>query len=125
MTRQLRQKNFQLKGQEKLLSLEKVKDSNFSIKIPLENHDLIQIGDKLHICVGGGWYAKRIIDEDIFIITIFKNNQLTYCIELSQKDLSILQAKGPYNNKIPKEDMEWIQNSFKKIPPKDKPESPI
>jgi hypothetical protein len=113
LTTQIKQRNFSLPKQEELLSLEfSIRKEGLSIKIPTMNHDLIEIGQKLNICVGGGHYADKIKNEKCLILTIFKNSILTYCIEIHPESFEILQAKGAFNAPVPKKDLDWIKEKL-------------
>ena len=115
LTTQIKQKNFDLIGQEKIINLEKYSNKNLSIKIPLKNYDLIEIGQKLSICVGGGHYANKINNKESLIMTVFKNNQLTYCVELDYNNYNIIQARGAFNNKVKPKDLDIITNIVSKL----------
>ena len=112
LSKKIKQSNFTLTGQERLLPFEIIKDDHFKFKIPLKNYDLIEIGEKLHICVGTGYYAEQICNNKLSIITIFKNNRLSYCVSLSPITNAIFEAKGAYNQFIPPEDLNWIKTKI-------------
>jgi hypothetical protein len=108
LTQQLKQSNFYLSSQKELLVLEKYKKDDLRIKVPLHNHDLIEIGQELCICVGGGSYAQKIIRNTSNILTVYNKEKLSYCIELNKKK-EIIQAKGNYNSTMPMKEQEWIK----------------
>lgn len=81
------------------LSGQKVKD--YEIFIPQSNHDLIELGKTLHICVGDGQYGELIKKKRIFIIAL-KNAQGRYshCVEVDRGSLNVKQSKTYHNKEM-------------------------
>lgn len=73
---------------------------NKYIYIPKTNHELIEIGDYLNICVGNGVYANDILNKKLYIITIKEKNKIIACVSLEQKTLKIIECNGFSNKPI-------------------------
>jgi hypothetical protein len=83
----------------------------FNISIPKTNHDLIDIGSLLSICVGTAQYDEKVINKESNIISIFGlDDKLLYCVELGYNDHEIIQAKGFGNKDMPYEDQSIINS---------------
>lgn len=111
ITSQIKQRNFSLKEfQDDLNELEKSVDVvlGLSIKVPKMNYDLIEIGQKLNICVGGGSYAEKINSQKCLIFTVFKKGILSYCIEVTPRTYKLIQAKASFNEPLPSKDYIWL-----------------
>jgi hypothetical protein len=92
-------------------------DAEYSLEIAIADMKLSLVKDTLSLhewgeilqnCLFG--YEERIIKKQCLIIGVFRNDVLTYALELNGK--SILQAHGKYNTEIPSKDFELIQKRF-------------
>ena len=77
------------------------KVDDFRIFIPETTFDLIDIGNSLSICVGNGYYAKKVLSKKCNIISLkdLKGN-FKFCIEYDNH--SIIQARGWANQSMDK-----------------------
>lgn len=96
--------------EEKDLRLNK-KIEDFEIKLPLNNHELVSWGQDQHHCVGS--YAKKVLTRQIFILGVFKNQELKYCIEYDWRKRNILQFLGKYNAPPEENDKILIEKELK------------
>ena len=98
-----KQENFEL-GQREIIEHDKesfkYQDKIYHINIPKTNHELIEVGESLDICVGGGHYAQEIIKGNIFIFTIKENDKTIGCVEID-KSRRVRQARSFYNQTLP------------------------
>lgn len=82
----------------------KVKD--FTFNLATETHELITIGQRLGICVGGSGYRSETLKGNIYIVSVKDiNDKYIGCIELkpiSDKNstMQLIQAKSVRNNKF-------------------------
>ena len=90
--------------------LKNQKIDDYKIFIPETTFDLIDIGNSLSICVGNGYYAKKVLKKQCNIIALKNNkNEFKYCIEYDNN--SIIQARGWANRSMDK----TMQNKLYKI----------
>ncbi|MBU4643033.1 PcfJ domain-containing protein [Bacillus toyonensis] len=74
--------------------------STHRFKLAESNHELIDVGSKLGICVGS--YASYTIKKEIYIVLVEdkETNAITHCLEVSNGEkLKLVQAKGKYNSR--------------------------
>lgn len=76
-----------------------------TFKLPTDLKQLHLWSKKLHNCMFG--YADRIHHGQSVIYGVFKNNQLTYAVELTRHHIN--QAKGVSNTSVPQRDMSIIK----------------
>ena|GEM_PF-4513245 len=83
-------------------------NEEFSLSLAIDSNELIDTGQKMNICVGS--YADKVIDKksNIFILRNLDKNMPVGCIELNKN--TIVQAKGPYNEFLQKQEFEFIGN---------------
>ena len=74
-------------------------ETTYEILVPKTNHELIDAGERLHICVGGGYYAKQVRSGNMLIFLVKKENELVACIELD-KNRKIRQSKSHHNSQF-------------------------
>lgn len=88
--------------QDKIDYLEGLEVKGLKFMIPKTAHDLIDIGNKLSICVGNGYYAEKILNKRSNIIALTSSSgKYLYCIEFSNN--CIIQAKGLRNSNLDNE----------------------
>lgn len=102
--------------------LEQFKDNlgiskdNLTLFLPMTKKDLIDIGEHLDICVGGGGYDLKVIKGTSIIIAVCMDNQFLECCELTHKrdgSLKIEQLRGKHNEASEKhDDCEQLVNQF-------------
>lgn len=68
---------------------------DFTIEIPEDSHRLIEVGQYMSICVGGGNYRDKIVNQTSFIILLLREGKLEFCIEVANG--RIIQFKGHKN----------------------------
>jgi hypothetical protein len=91
--RTIREKNVEFKYSSKILKLEcSIDDIEF--RLPKGSHELIDIGNDMHHCVGS--YASRVIEGERTIIVAYKNNERVVCLDIT-KTYELNQAKAHYN----------------------------
>lgn len=95
ITRKIKQANYKL-GQESLSHINNEKIGDLKIWIPEYNHDLIEVGNSMNICVGNGWYAERVKNKEINIIILQKSGKNHVCFEYTNG--KIAQSKMNSNN---------------------------
>jgi len=83
----------------------------YTLSLAEDTNELIRVGAKMHICVGG--YADKVLNEKESLIFILRDNITRLpvgCIEYY--DGYIVQAKGPNNRKLQNREIvfvgEWI-----------------
>lgn len=83
----------------------------YSIYVPQKSHDLIDIGNELSICVGNGYYARKVLNKEVNIISL-KNTQGKFiaCIEFNQN--GIIQAKSFHNSFLSNDLLEEIKETI-------------
>ncbi|WP_019392515.1 PcfJ domain-containing protein [Priestia filamentosa] len=62
------------------------------------NHELMEVGRQLNICVGS--YAQEALEKNLYIVLIRskQGREITHCLEIThQREWSLAQAKGKYN----------------------------
>ncbi|EOP78923.1 hypothetical protein IGM_06530 [Bacillus cereus HuB4-4] len=77
-------------------------------KLAKSNHELVDVGSKLGICVGS--YSSYAIKKELFIVLMEdkETNTVTHCLEVDNgKKLKLVQAKGKYNG-LPSEEISNI-----------------
>ena len=79
---------------EEMVYQQTVDDIQFCI--PKSTHSLIDVGENMHICVGG--YGHEAVNKHCTIVVGYKNNKEEVCIELRGKDIH--QAKL-FGNEVP------------------------
>ena len=79
---------------EEMVYQQTVDDIQFCI--PKSTHSLIDVGENMHICVGG--YGHEAVNKHCTIVVGYKNNKEEVCIELIGKDIH--QAKL-FGNELP------------------------
>lgn len=104
------QKDFPLPQEDLILALNGVKFKDFEIKVPQKNHDLIEIGIQMNICVGSGLYGEKINEANSQIFTLSSENELEYCIEIDPHTKEVVQAKGHFNEVMPRALIEELQS---------------
>lgn len=75
-------------------------NEEFKIIIPKTTHDLIDVGNILSICVGNGYYGKKVLNKESSIIVLFNKieKRVSYCVEYDKND--IIQARGFANSNM-------------------------
>ena len=79
-----------------LNQLKGVKCGKYDIFIPESSYDLIDIGNALGICVGNGYYAKKVSTKRCNIIALKEKENFKYCIEFDKA--GFIQCRG-YSNR--------------------------
>lgn len=77
-----------------------ISKENLTIFLPMTKKDLIDIGEKLEICVGGAGYDLKVINGTSIIIAVYMDDQPLECCELRHKrggGLRIEQLRGANN----------------------------
>lgn len=96
-----RKQNIYLTNQEFLLKLKNKNIMDFTIKVPLFNHDLINMGLDLHLCVGDGFYAEKVLNNQSNILVLEQNKTPVIVLELIYNQrLMIIQAKKLFNKDV-------------------------
>lgn len=80
ISRKIEQSNYVL-NQNNISHIDKQKIDDYLIWVPQFNHDLIEIGNAMNICVGNGWYGKRVKEKEINIIVLKKGDRNCVCFE--------------------------------------------
>jgi hypothetical protein len=80
------------------LSLYENKINEYRFELAKTNHELVDVGSKMSICVGS--YAERAIERKTTIV-FMKKDEVEICIELNKinKKMQIIQAKAKSNGK--------------------------
>ena len=87
-------------------------DETYSLSLAKDTHELIDVGDKMDICVGS--YANDDIRKKskILFLRYLESNEPIGCIEI--RDRNIVQAKGASNELLEKQEREfvkaWVKN---------------
>ncbi|QWI47366.1 PcfJ domain-containing protein [Bacillus mycoides] len=79
--------------------------TTYHFKLAKSNHELVDVGSKLGICVGS--YSSYAIKKGLFIVLMEdkETNTVTHCLEVDNgKKLKLVQAKGKYNG-LPSEEI--------------------
>lgn len=84
--------------QDSLFHLDNIQVGDCKIFVPKKTHDLIEVGNSLHICVGNGYYAKEVIKKNFNIIILLKDNRPYACIQFTKNH--IVQAKKFRNSNL-------------------------
>ena len=63
--------------------------------LPKDVHSIIDVGDQLDICVGGGGYTKSAVSKDIIILFGYMDDAPMVCLEI--KNGKLMQAKMARN----------------------------
>lgn len=95
MTRKIEQANYKL-DQSRVSHIDGKKIDDLKIWVPEFNHDLIEVGNSMNICVGNGWYADRIMKREINIIVLQKSGKNYVCFEYTNG--KIAQSKMHSNS---------------------------
>ncbi|HDX9654907.1 TPA: PcfJ domain-containing protein [Bacillus wiedmannii] len=75
------------------------KEDGYVFELATSNHQLMDVGDSLNICVGS--YSHEAIKKELYIILIRSEveNKISHCLEIvGKRKLQIVQAKGKYNS---------------------------
>jgi hypothetical protein len=87
--------------------------SGHTINVPKTTLDLIDIGNSLCICVGNGYYAKKVLKKQCRIISLKLKNEVTHCVEFGKT--SLIQCRGRHNRMMDDSIMKEIKEVlFKK-----------
>jgi hypothetical protein len=98
ISRKIKQKNFRFEEQvifsrkiEHIKSSlnKKLESYGLTVYIPLENHELIDLGQDLSICVGSGFYCDRIKNEELLIMSL---------VDFEGKSKNCISVYGPRCN---------------------------
>ncbi len=95
------------KAAAKLGDLQQVEmGSGFSIIVPTSYGELVELGNKLHNCVGTCGYGERMADGKIVILAVYKNGKPVSCVEVEMpnkqvKKAKVLQNRGNHNAAVP------------------------
>lgn len=68
----------------------------FEFRLAKDTNELIKIGQDLKICVGG--YRDIALSGRSLIISVSHDSEYCGCVELSQSEKELIQAKSVYNN---------------------------
>ena len=89
---------------------------NLTLFLPMSKKDLIDIGERLSICVGGAGYDMKVINGTSIIIAVCMDNQFLECCELRHRrdgSLKIEQLRGEHNEPSEKhDDCSELVNTF-------------
>lgn len=96
---------------EEAKSLEQ-KDSKFSIELPTSPASIVEMGDKLSICVGGDDYLDHHNNGAYHVLSLKENQNIIGCIEVSNKE--VLQFKLKHNKVINEDKEQEELSSFVK-----------
>lgn len=89
----------------------------YSIYVAQHNYDLINWGSALHNCIGGGGYAEDARDGESLIMGIVFDDEIKYCIEISNNDPKnrrIVQMEGMGRCKLPAPVLKAFAKTLKK-----------
>lgn len=97
----IKNKKFDNKIQKIYKKLADIQISNKDLKvvIPKNSHEIIELGEKLHNCVGKAGYIERMAQGEILIVAVYKGEYPIECCELmkTKKSLNIQQLRGDHN----------------------------
>lgn len=96
---------------EEAKSLEQ-KDSRFSIELPISQASIVEMGDKLSICVGGDDYLDNHNSGAYHVLSLKEDENIIGCIEVSNK--KVLQFKLKHNKVINEDKEQEELSSFVK-----------
>lgn len=88
------------------------KDSKFSVELPFSPAKIVEMGDKLSICVGGDDYLSRHNSGAYHILSLKENTTIIGCIEVNNKE--VLQFKLKHNKLINEDKKQEELSSFVK-----------
>lgn len=92
-------------SKKEILKLE-TETKDYRFLLASSNHQLIEVGTNLHICVGS--YAQDAIEKLLYIVLLEnkKTGEVTHCIEVhcQRRKWFLVQAKGKYNH-VPSEEI--------------------
>lgn len=78
-------------------------NDNYQLKVAKTNYEIIDVGVKMHICVGSAFYTEQVIDGTSVIFVVYnKAGSPITCIEYIVKDKKLLQVKGICNRLLVK-----------------------
>lgn len=92
-------------------------DDEYLIRPPVDAAEIVMEGQKLHHCVGGGTYSKRMVDGEIAILFIRKKKEPEkpfYTVEVDMKNYRIIQCHGFKNQDKDKNSINEFVNEWKK-----------
>lgn len=98
-----RRNNAYIKAAKKLIEAFKeclYADDKFEMKVPQTMMDLVEIGDKLEICVGAAGYDQKVVKGKSIIVVIYMNGKPLECCEIAinKHQLSLAQLRGKKNH---------------------------
>jgi len=73
-------------------------DDGITIRFPRDTYEMIDIGAKMHICVGS--YTEDVAERRKVVMCMEENGQYIGCLELSKDFKSVRQIKGEYNRAL-------------------------
>lgn len=86
--------------------------NSISFSLPIDSCQLINVGEKMHICVGS--YSSAVFLKDCIIIVMKKDNKYVGCLELSSTGKRLIQAKSFCNNALEKDEAVALSKYVKK-----------
>ncbi len=79
------------------------------VYVPQFSNELDACGRDLGICVGNGSYTRKVLNKEVNIVFLKKNNRVVYCVEFAGDE--IVQCKGR-SNKLPpvgvRQSLSWV-----------------
>jgi hypothetical protein len=119
MMSKIGQEDFTLNQREDILALDgkALGDTGFTLGVPNNHFQLIDIGESLAFCIGNGAYSRSVANGSTSIATIWRGGELKYAIEFTR--FSIEQAQGFGNrieNKPPREVLAAIEDLLIEAP---------
>lgn len=109
----LNQVNYKLNQEELASEYDGLKYEQLTIKVPLMNYDLIDLGENLNICVGNGYYSKKVLNKESKIIYLLKNDEINACLEFNSNNMRCIQARGLHNDYLSYYEGKNIKEIFK------------
>lgn len=104
-------------NQKRIDNLQNLVIDEYKVFIPETTFDLIDIGNALSICVGNGYYAKKVLKKQCNIIALKKGKDFKFCVEFDINHL--IQCRGwgnaSMNNNLVKKIKEIIYKKEKKV----------
>jgi len=80
----------------------------FQLVLPKSQHDLVQWGNKLHMCVGTMGYGEKMSKGNTIILGVFLQGQIVECCQIGlseydqeDKEMKVLQLRGDHNTDSP------------------------